>query len=455
MISRAAGASYRPREIAVDILNRVEKENAYAEPLLDSRLGGETPGNPNDRRLLTQIVYGTLRMQGRIDWIIEHLYSGRFASMDTGIRNILRSALYQLLFTDRLPDFAVVNEAVDLAKKRYPGRDRLVNAVLRNAIRKKEAIPYPDPEKDPSLHIAVMHSHPPWLVEMWIKAFGREETTELCRSNNEIPPVSVRVNSLKADRREAIARIAAEGGEAEETLFSPDGLTLTRMASPLRQTSCYREGLVHTQDEASQMISRLADPRPGQSVLDMCAGIGGKTTHLAALMKNSGSITAVDISGKKLASLRELSSRMGATNIDTSVADASGDLGIPARRIFDRILADVPCSGLGTLRRNPEIKWRLKAADIGKYTALQRKILANASRYLKKGGMIIYCTCTINAAENEDNIRDFLAGNDDYELVCPPAPPIDSGLLDRQGFFKTCPHRHGMDGFFGALLKRR
>ncbi len=455
MIRKVAATSNKPREIAIDILGRIEQENAFAEPLLDARLGSGLMDNPGDRRLLTQIVYGTLRMQGRIDWIIGHLYSGRFVSMNPGIKSILRSALYQLLFTDRLPDYAVVNEAVNAAGKRYPGREGLVNAVLRNAIRKKDAIPYPDPQKEPSLYVSVVHSHPLWLVEMWIKTLGLEEATELCRANNEIPPLTMRVNSIKTNRREAMARISSEGSEARETLFSPDGLTLTTSVTALRNAGYCREGLVLPQDEASQIISRLVDPMPGQSVLDMCAGFGGKTTHLAALMKNSGRITAVDINGNKLAALRELSLKLGATNIDTLTADASGDLGLPSGKIFDRILADVPCSGLGTLRRNPEIKWRLKAAEIKKYKSLQRKILVNASRYLRKGGILVYSTCTINTAENEDNIKEFLSGRDGYEFVCSPSLPIDRGLIDGQGFFRTFPHKHGMDGFFGAVLKRR
>lgn len=455
MIRKVAATSKNPREIALDILNRIEKESAFAEPLLDARLGDDTINNPGDRRLLTQIVYGTLRMQGRIDWIIRHLYAGRFASMNPGIKNILRSALYQLLFTDRLPDYAVVNEAVKAAGKRHPGREGLVNAVLRNAIRKKDAIPYPDPQKEPSLYVSVMHSHPLWLVGMWIKALGLEEATELCRANNEIPPLTMRVNSIKKNRREAMARISSEGGEAGETLFSPDGLTLTTPAPALRNAGYYREGLVHPQDEASQLISLLVDPQPGQSVLDMCAGFGGKTTHLSALMKNSGRIAAVDINGNKLAALKGLSLKLGATNIDTLTADAAGDLGLPAGELFDRILVDVPCSGLGTLRRNPEIKWRLKAEDLEEYTSLQRKILSNASRYLKKKGIIVYSTCTINAAENEGIINEFMAGHGGYELVCPKSRLIDGNLIDERGFFRTFPHKHGMDGFFGAVLKKR
>jgi 16S rRNA (cytosine967-C5)-methyltransferase len=441
------------RLLAVEILNRVEESDAFAEPLLDACLSGNSLADLRDRRLLTQLVYGTLRMQGRLDWIIDKLYRGKAGSLETGIRNILRTGLYQLLFTDKIPVFAVLDETVKTAKIMYPGRTGLVNAILRNALRKKKEIPYPSQEEDPALHCSILHSHPLWLVKKWIDAFGPEETAALCKANNEIPPLTIRVNRLKAMRADMIEIMRRDGFGATATVFSPDGIVLDHPPLPLRETDYYRKGLIQVQDEASQLIARLVAPQPGENILDLCAGVGVKTTHLAELMGNRGSITAVDINANKITALRELTERRGITIIDAIVSDATADLGREFQGKFDRILLDAPCSGLGTLRRNPEIKWRLRLEDIGKRASLQRALLANALRYLKRGGTLIYSTCTLMEEENEGMIEDFLQGQDNFRRTQLPEG-IDSSLIDGKGFFRSSPHSHGTDGFFGVALER-
>ena len=443
-----------PRHIAVEILNRVEEQGAFAEPLLDAALSRAHQMNIHDRSLITRIVYGTLRMRGRLDWIIDHLYKGDFLSMDVSIKNILRAGLYQLLFTDRIPDFAVVDEAVEITKKTNPAGSGLVNAILRNAIRKRDRIAYPDIQEDPAYHISVFHSHPLWMVRKWIGTFGVEETAMLCKANNEIPLVALRVNILKINREKLIDECSRQGMEVKATSFSPDGLIISHPAMSVREMAFYKGGHFQIQDEASQLISRLVDPKPGENVLDVCAGTGGKTTHLAAIMNNRGRITALDIGEKKITALRKNAGRLGATNIDTQIGDAREMPGESFYGSFDRILVDAPCTGLGTLRRNPEIKWRTTEGDPKKFSVLQKAILASAARYLKKGGSLIYSTCTITTEENEEVVADFMAHHRDFICIHPP-DAINSFLVDDRGYFRSYPHKHGIDGFFGAVLVKK
>jgi 16S rRNA (cytosine967-C5)-methyltransferase len=446
---RGSRVALSVRRIAVDILNRIETEHAYAEPLLDAALSGEEIANIHDRGLLTELVYGTLRMQGRLDWIVGQLYRGDAAALETSIRNILRTGLYQLLLTDRIPPFAAVNEAVGIARDLSPASSGLVNAILRNALRKKDTIVWPDMAKAPEKAIAVLHSHPPWLVRRLLAQFDIEETIAICRANNAIPPFTLRVNTLKASREQAIAALAEAGIAAEPTPFSIDGIILASPAAGLRETTLYKEGLIRIQDEASQLISRIVAPKPGERILDLCAGAGGKTLHLAALMNNRGSITALDLHSERLRMLREEAGRLDVAIVETRTADAAASME-SFRGVFDRVLLDAPCSGLGTLRRNPEIRWRLAPADLNRFMQTQKLLLRNAAECVRPGGRLVYSVCTVAPEENEIVIADFLRNHRDFTLM-PPAnlPPA---LIDTQGYFRTSPHLQGMDGFFAALL---
>ncbi|MEI8172868.1 MAG: 16S rRNA (cytosine(967)-C(5))-methyltransferase RsmB [Deltaproteobacteria bacterium] len=440
-----------PRLMAVDILNRIEEKEAFAEPLLDAFLSRNDMTNIHDRRLLTEIVYGTLRMRGRLDWTIRQLYRGNFLLMETGIKNILRTAMYQMCFTDRIPEFAIVDEAVEITKKRYPAGSSLVNAILRNTIRKKDEISFPEIGKDPALHTSVLYSHPLWLVERWIKRFGIDETIALCKANNDVPPYTLRVNRLKTTRNRVAEDLLHDASDVRTTLYSPDGLIISHPAVSIRETASYKSGHIQVQDEASQLIACLVDPKPGDTILDVCAGTGGKTTHLAEIMKNRGRIVAIDVNDGKRESLRLSAARQGITIIDARWGDATRDMGNEFHEAFDRVLIDAPCSGFGTLRRNPEIKWRLHEKTVKESAPLQKMMLDRSAIYVKKGGVIVYSTCTIVQEENEENIEDFLSRHRDFHQICPPETIISS-IMDERKYFKTYPHRHGMDGFFGAVL---
>ncbi len=443
-----------PRQLATTILDRVDKEKSFAEPLLDAFLSQNILSSIQDRRLLTELVYGTLRMRNRIDWVIQSNYTGDLKKMEGGITNILRIALYQIIFTDRIPAYAACDEAVKMTKKDYPGRDRLVNAILRNAIRKMDGVTYPDFQGDPAAHISSFHSHPKWLVEKWITRFGTEETMEFCRSNNERPPFTLRINRLKTERNDVVRTLIDEGITAGPTAYSPDGITISSPGMPVREMSLYKKGNLLIQDEASQLISLLLDPKPGDVVLDACSGAGIKTTHMAGLMQNRGTIIALDINERKIAGLKELSQRFGATIIEPTIGDATEDMGPAYGEQFDRILVDAPCSALGTLRRNPEIKWSRNAKDMKKFPRLQKRMLNRCAPYLKRGGIMLYSACTIDKDENEWVVEEFLRGNSDFICISPSLSK-DWKMTDGDGFFRTFPHRHKTDGFFGALLLKK
>ena len=443
-----------PRSLAVAILNRVDRAGLFAEPLLDRCLSRNILVNDRDRRLLTEIVYGTLRMRGRIDGIIARLYRGDMGAMETGVKNILRTALYQLLYMDRIPGFAVVDEAVKIAKRSHPAGSGLINAVLRNAIRRKGAASDPGLSEDPEAHISQVHSHPSWLVKRWIGLFGVEGALALCRANNGIPPLTVRVNRLKASRAKVLEDLVRDGFDAQETAFSAEGIVLSGHGAALRETESWREGRIQIQDEASQLISVLVDPQPGERILDACAGVGVKASHLAERMGNRGSIAALDISGEKLKALNGNMKRLGVGIVKTAVRDLTEKRDDPKEGGFDRVLLDVPCSGLGTLRRNPEIKWRVAPAEVERNASLQGRLLERAADLLKPGGILVYSTCTILPEENEGVIAAFLSRRGDYRLAGLPES-IPPEMQSAEGFFKTRTDLHGTDGFFGAILLRR
>jgi 16S rRNA (cytosine967-C5)-methyltransferase len=440
------------RHQAVDILNKVSAGQDFASPLINDCLDKNSLSGTPDGRLLTHLVYGVLRFRGHLDWILAKFYRGDFEKIDEGVKNILRLGIYQLKFSDRLPDFAVVNEAVKIAKILKPDKSALVNAVLRNYLRRGQNLPFPSAKKNVAEYIAAFHSYPLWLVKRWIKIFGPEETISLCSTDNKLPPLMARANTLKISREDLIEKLTAAGFTPEATKFSPDGLILNTSANPLQKTDFFEAGVLRIQDEGAQLISYLIKPDSNESILDACAGSGGKTTHLAAILKNKGRIVAIDRNPEKIAELKLEAARLGINIIETQTGDLEAGLDDSLKEKFDYVLVDAPCSGTGTLRRNPEIKWRTTEKDLHNFTAIQKLILQNASAAVKKGGCLIYSTCSLLPEENENIVDDFLKHNPDFSL-CRPADSINRQLIDSRGFFHTYPHRHNMDGFFGAILK--
>jgi 16S rRNA (cytosine967-C5)-methyltransferase len=399
------------------------------------------------------LTYGVIRWEGKLDWVIRHFSKIPFEKIEPGTLNILRLGLYQILFLSRTPFSAAVNESVELAKKiRGKGGAGFVNAVLRSTIRRKDEIQYPDRDGDPALHISILQSHPLWLVQRWVKEMGVEETLRICEFNNQISSLTLRTNTLKINREDLIEKLRGKELKSLPTPFSGEGI-LPQDPPPASELPFFKEGLYIIQDEASQLVTSLVDPKPGERILDACAAPGGKATHIAQTMENRGEVYAVDVSKGKLDLIEEMCQRLGIRIVKTVKGDAAASLPISKGFVFDRVLADVPCSGFGTLRRNPDLKWRRGEKDIQRMSELQLSILGNVSAYVKEGGILIYSTCTVFHEENEDVLEKFLEGHPEFQLDrMDKALPEKFHLFIRNGYFKTFPQKNEMDGFFAARL---
>ena len=445
-----------PRELAVDIVDRVERRNAYADVLLSARLD-KAALPAADGALLTRLVYGTLRWRGRIDWVLARLLRDPLDKLDPLVRNLLRVGGYELLFLDRVPSYATVNELVELAKRRVgPGKARLVNAVLRRmAGRDREAwSPAPGTtDTADTAELAALVSHPPWLVDLWRERFGGAESRRLMEANNEDAPLVLRANRLRVTRDDLVRRLRSHGVEARAGAWSPLAVRLHGASSPARLAE-FRDGLCQVQGEASQMVGFLAEPEPGMRVLDVCAAPGGKATHLAELMDGRGEVVACDVSGRGLEKLADNARRLGLDCIRTRVRDAVRGLpGEPAS--FDRVLVDAPCSGLGTLRAHPEIRWRREPRDLHRLAALQADILEQAATRVAPGGLLVYATCTLSRSENEEVVERFLARHRNFAVEDAAGHlPAAARSMAAEPYFLALPHRHDTEGFFAARLRR-
>ena len=375
------------------------------------------------------------------------------------VLNLLRLALFQILFLDRIPESAAVNEAVKQAKKGQPAYVvSFVNAVLRNLCRRKNEIPFPDRGKSPVEYLSVFHSYPDWLVRKWMREWGSEFTEALLEAQNRIPGLTVRSNALRIHRDDLMHRFETESGVVgTPTRCSPQGVRLANFRGRVDQNRAFQEGLFQVQDEAAQLTSILLSPVAGERVLDLCAGYGGKTTHLAELMGDQGKVIALDRNRRRLVSLATNALRLGIRSAAGVAADASRDLGSLFRVRFDRIVVDAPCSGLGVISRHPDGKWNKKEEDIPRLARLQKSILDNGCSLLRRGGTLLYVTCTLSSEENEGVVDACLAENKNMVLLDlrDRAPLWARDLIDHRGFLRTFPHRHQMDGFFGALLRKK
>jgi 16S rRNA (cytosine967-C5)-methyltransferase len=375
--------------------------------------------------------------------------------MNPYLRNLLRLILYQLLFLDKVPDYAAVNEGVELAKRyRGPRAAGLVNGVARRILREKNKLHIAALPDDPTSHLSISLSHPEWLVRKWLDYFGREETEALLKANNAESSVTLRANRLKADRELLLETLRSKGFDATPTPWSLQGIQL-KSAAAVDRLPGFQEGLFQVQGEASQLIGFLLDPKPGERVLDACAAPGGKTTHLAELMEDKGEVIATDVSARGLEKLKENVRRLGLKSVRAAPADVSKELDGTLAGAYDRILVDAPCSGLGTLRAHPEAKWHREERDIRRLSSLQRRILKQLFPYLKPGGILVYATCTLSRDENEEVVEDFLnhqrnRGLEDAASYLPPA----AASLTRGKYFLALPHKHHTDGFFAARIKK-
>ncbi len=447
-----------PREIALEALIKIEKTGEFSSNRIDRILKKYSLLDQRDRSFITQIVQGVIRWKLRLDWVIEQISTVPLKKINLAVLNILRIAIYQILFLDRTPDSAAVNEAVNIAKKTQPPHiSSFVNAILRNICRKKKSLPYPDRIKEPEKYLSILYSYPIWLVQKWIKEIGPVETEELLKAGNTFPKLHLRTNTLKIKRDELIKRLGEKGIISKTVDFPPECITVEESRGNLAETDLFKEGYFQIQERASQIIAHLLSPHPMDMILDICSGAGIKSTHMLQLMNNNGKVIACDINHGKLIGLIDNTKRLGIKSILPIRYDAIKGLNRVFHKIgFNKILLDAPCSGLGTISRHPDLKWSKSPADIHRLSLMQKSLLNEASLLLNRGGLLLYVTCTISKEENEGVIKDFLHNHPGFSVIDlkETGPPWCHDLIDENGFLRTYPHIHGMDGFFGALIKR-
>ena len=443
--------------IAMHTLMQVTRRGSFPDVLLDIYFKEHPELDSRDRALVTELVYGVLRWQGRLDWIIDQQIKIKPEKVDLTVRLILRLAVYQLLFLDRIPASAAVHEAVELTKASQPKHVvRFVNGVLRAISRKSELLKKADVEGSAEHRLSVLYSYPVWLVQRWLTLLGDEETETFCQASNQIPPTTIRVNTLKTKVAAMADSLKDLGFFVESGKFVPEALHLRSIRTDLSSLDHYERGEFQVQDEASQLIGHLLQPQPGERILDACAGLGAKSTHLAQLMENQGKIISLDNQGWKLTRLMENARRLEVSCIEPVEMDVFELLPCGGEFSFDRILLDAPCTGLGVIRRNPDIKWKVKPKDFRRLHLIQKQMLEKLAPLLNPGGSLLYATCTVSKEENEETVQSFLFEHPDYQLESarPYLPPGSTDVLTPCGAVQTWPHRHGIDGFFAARLRR-
>jgi 16S rRNA (cytosine967-C5)-methyltransferase len=410
-----------------------------------------------DRALAAEIVNGTLRWQRSVDHLVEHFAGRPLEKVDADVLVILRLSLYQLMHLDRVPASAVVDDAVDLTRgARKQSASGFVNAVLRTMLRARNRLPLPPrPEnaddRDAALrYLGVTHSHPDWLVRRWLDRHGFAAVERWVQFNNDTPPLTLRANRLRVDRETLRAALAAEDIETEPTPHAPDGLIVTA-GNPLARPM---DGTFFVQDEASQLITLAAGAQPGDRVLDLCASPGGKTTALAADMGDVGVLIASDVRTRRVGLLHETVRTSGLRHVHVLQVAPEGPL--PFARQFDRVLVDAPCSGLGTVRRDPDIRWRRNEHELAALAEDQVRLLHRAASVVRPGGRLVYATCSSEPDENDDVVARFLGEQPEFAVVdLRHESAFLDPLLDERGLLRTLPFAHGLEAFFAAALLRR
>lgn len=430
----------------------------FLDDLLPATLARHADLARPDQALVWELATGVMRWRRRLDYVIARTSTTPLHRLHPVVLDILRLTAYQILFLDRIPAPAAVAEAVSLAKaRRLPAAlVAFVNAVGRRLAATGQTMPLPDPEVEPVAALAVAASLPDWLADRWLTELGPELAWRRGQAVNALPPLTIRVNTALVTRETLREILLAAGATTAPCRWSPQGLTILSLPGPPLRLPSYQRGLWLFQDEAAQLVTLLLQAGPGQQVLEIGAGRGGKTTHLAQLLGGSGHLVAIDNNHRRLADLQQQLKRLQLTGVEVLQADASQPLPLRPQVLFDRVLIDAPCSGLGVLRRHPELKWRRQAEDIPRFAARQSRLLHQAARLVRPGGLMLYITCTTAAEENEAVVQEFLADQPGFVLVPaagqPPSPATP--FLAAPGYFRTTPEEHGMDGFFAALLQR-
>jgi 16S rRNA (cytosine967-C5)-methyltransferase len=437
------------------VLERVQRAGAYADVLLHAQLAHSELTAP-DRAFATELVYGTLRWRGRIDYCLQQVLDRDLDKLEPLVATALRLGAYQLLFSERVPATAAVDESVRCV--RAAGVERatgLVNAVLRRLAAEHVALPIPTLAEDPLAHLTHALSIPGWISERWLALFGPEEAAALARASNQAPPLTVRANLMRTSRDALLAELCERFPQARACRLAPAGIVLGRSGNPALDPA-FLAGRCSVQDEASQLVVSLLDPQPGERVLDACAAPGGKAAAIAERVGADGNVLAIDRHARRLDLVRRGARRLGLSAVRTLERDLTRPLqDLLVEAGFDRVLVDAPCSGLGVLRRNPDARWRVGPDDPARLAETQRAILRNAAALLRPGGALVYSTCTLLPEENEAVVEAFLREARSFRRADPARlPALLAPVLDAEGSLRCLPHRHDADGFYAARLER-
>ncbi|MFD2116913.1 16S rRNA (cytosine(967)-C(5))-methyltransferase RsmB [Paenibacillus yanchengensis] len=449
------------RELALQVLQEVAEHGAYSQISLNQRLQ-QAQLSGVDAGLATEIVYGTIQRKRTIDyWLIRYVAKG-IDKLSPWVLQLLRMSVYQLLYLERVPDHAIVNEAVNLAKKYgHSGISGMVNGILRAMIRQKaDIIPENIEAKNAIERISFMHSYPKWLVKRLVATYGEQVTEAICEASNLPAPANLRINPLVTSREAVMETLEEEGYNVRLSLLSSLGIVALN-GGHLASHRDHIAGRFSLQDESSMLVAEVANPKPNSQVLDLCAAPGGKSMHLAQLLQGTGKVWANDIHPHKQTLIEEQAVRLSLSNVEAIVGDALQISERFAPDSMDVVLLDAPCSGFGVIRRKPDIKWTKSAADIVEIANLQRQLLQEAAKLVKRGGVLLYSTCTIEQLENEQQITAFLAEHPQYKLDSNWSESIlkvlaDNNVIDDSfnGMLQLLPHHFYTDGFFIARMVR-
>jgi 16S rRNA (cytosine967-C5)-methyltransferase len=431
------------REAAYLSLLRCESGGKYSNLEVDSAIK-KYGFSGHDRALFTALVYGVIEKQITLDYLLAKLSSTPWEKVESKVKHLLRLGSYQILFLDRIPDSAACNETVELAKAHtHKGTSGFVNGVLRNLARRKDDLPYP--EKGSDEYLSVRYACPEWLCRFWREQYGDTVCEALLDAVNRNPRITLRVNTLKTDREALMASLRALGIDCEPTPLSPDGILLSEY-TPVTDVTPLAEGLCFVQDEASQLCAMALGAEKGHRVLDTCSCPGGKSFGIALAMQNEGALVSMDLHESKLSLVEKGAARLGITCLTTAVQNGTKpreDL----KEAFDRVLCDVPCSGLGVIAKKPDLRHK-SPDDIARLPAIQYAILENGAAYVKKGGALLYSTCTLNKEENEAVVKRFLTEHPEFEAST-------EGMPFGQAAVTLFPHEHNTDGFFMARFVKK
>ena len=438
------------RQLAFQALKAVH-QGAYADVALHRVLAHQSLGDA-DRRLIMELVYGATRHLRTLDALIDQFAKKPAHRQPAHVRTLLHLGLYQLRSLDQIPAHAAIHTTVELARyNRLTGLTGFVNGLLRQYARQADRGDPLQLPTDPIQRLGVQYSYPDWMVAVWQAQLGLSETEELCHTLNQPPAITLRINPLQTDLATVQAQLQGAGVQTHPVPPLPQALEIEGNPGPIHRLPGFETGDWTVQDASAQLVSHLLEPQPTSIVVDLCAAPGGKTTHLAELMQNQGTIWACDRTASRLRKLRQNLQRLHLTNVQLWTGDSRE---LPAQiPPADAILVDAPCSGLGTLHRHADARWRQTPATVQELTVLQAELLAASAQRVKPGGLIVYATCTLHPAENETLIQQFLAQHPQWSLEPPPPHDITAPFTLEQGWLKIWPHQRAMDGFFMARLR--